>query len=340
MSEKIEWIWFNAQPRTLSRAVVLVGKKVDPLSGGFFTTDSYFLVKPSEKNGIHFRVGDVLIPYNQNHLTAIDSKLGRMLRVEDDKKTIQILLVEHLLSALQVLWLTNIEIVLDKSSYGPSTSTKVPIFWLGHPTHWIPVMWPGISGFVKELSPYCTSLSQVPQIVKIKSAQTHSIIDPNARYKWIKRSLSIEPADRLIIQVLSAQQPDIINNPHAMPVEISEWNNLQEFLRARPIMRLRNKFEESVLFLLNLRSFALTRDTYFRSRNSMTVEEVVIRMFPEFQTSQNEHLYHTALADFPAELWAFLQWRHLHAKIKIQDTNHLFRMGALRVLLTPEVLWE
>jgi len=87
-----------------------------------------------------------------------------------------------------------------------------------------------------------------------------------------------------------------------MPVEISEGNNLQEFLRARPIMRLRNKFEESVLFVLNLRSFALTRETYFRSRPALTVEEVIARMHPEFQSSQNEHLYHTALADFPAEL--------------------------------------
>jgi len=82
---------------------VLEGKKVDPLSGGFLNTDSHFLVKPSEKRGIHFRIGDILIPYNQNHLNAIDSKFGRMLRVEDDKKTIQVVLVEHLLSALQVL---------------------------------------------------------------------------------------------------------------------------------------------------------------------------------------------------------------------------------------------
>lgn len=67
-------------------------------------------------------------------------------------------------------------------------------------------------------------------------------------------------------------------------------------------MRLRHRFEEAALFVLNLRSFALTRETYFRSKPSLTREQVVARMFPEFQEDQNEHLHHTAIADFPSEL--------------------------------------
>lgn len=114
--------------------------------------------------------------------------------------------------------------------------------------------------------------------------------------------MSIEPADRLIVQVLSAKQPDINNNPDAVPISISEGEDITDFLRARPVMRLANKFQESVLFFMNLRSFALTRETYFRSKPSLTREQVVSRMFPEFQEGQNEHLYHTALADFPSEL--------------------------------------
>lgn len=114
--------------------------------------------------------------------------------------------------------------------------------------------------------------------------------------------MSIEPADRLIVQILSAQQPDINNNPDAASITIAEGEDITDFLRARPVMRLANRFQESVLFVMNLRSFALTRETYFRSKPSLTKEEVVSRMFPEFRDGQNEHLYHTAVADFPSEL--------------------------------------
>lgn len=114
--------------------------------------------------------------------------------------------------------------------------------------------------------------------------------------------MSIEPAGKLIIDILSAQQPDINNNPDASPITIEEGEDVSGFLRARPVMRLANKFQESVLFLMNLRSFALTRETYFRSKPSLTREQVVRRMFPEFQPGQNEHLHHTAIADFPSEL--------------------------------------
>ncbi len=114
--------------------------------------------------------------------------------------------------------------------------------------------------------------------------------------------MSIEPADKLIIEILSAQQPDINNNPDALPITIEEGKNVSDFLRARPVMRLANKFQESVLFIMNLRSFALTRETYFRSKPSLSREQVVERMFPEFRDGQNEHLYHTAIADFPSEL--------------------------------------
>jgi len=115
--------------------------------------------------------------------------------------------------------------------------------------------------------------------------------------------MSIEPADTLSVEILSAQQPDIHNNPDASPVVITEEDDdITDFLRARPLMRLTNIFQEAVLYFLNLRSFALTRETYFRSKPSLTKDEVASRMSPEFQKGQNEHLYHTAISDFPAEL--------------------------------------
>ncbi len=120
-------------------------------------------------------------------------------------------------------------------------------------------------------------------------------------------------------------------------MSVSQGENIGAYLKARPIMRLRNKFEEAVLFLLNLRSFALTRETYFRSRKSMTPAQVVSRMHPIFQDTQNEHFYHTALADFPGELGVFLEGDDLHARIILSNTNHLFRMEALKALFSQKI---
>lgn len=337
METKTPEIGLNSSPQTLIQPITLRGKKVDPFSGGIINTDASCIVRPSDFPGISFRVGSTVIPHDSAHLQAIDSTLGRMLRVTDDKQTFQIVLVEHLLSAVQLLGLTNIEIVIDESDFWPLTSSTVPIFWLKKKTYWIPVMWPGVSGFIEALAGYSRPLSEVPEIIKVHTEAVYRIIDPKKKYKWIERMMSIEPADRLIVQILSAQQPDINNNPNASPIAIEEGEDITNFLRARPVMRLANKFQESVLFFMNLRSFALTRETYFRSKPSLTKEQVVSRMFPEFREGQNEHLYHTAIADFPSELWAFLRGRHLHARIQIKDGNHSFRMEALTHLLSSYI---
>jgi len=140
METKIPEIGLNSSPQTLIQPVTLTGKKVDPFSGGIINTNAACIVRPSDHPGISFRVGKTVIPYDSAHLQAIDSTLGRMLRVSDDTQTFQIVLVEHLLSAIQLLGLTNIEIVLDESDFGPLTSSGVPIFGLKKKTYWIPVM--------------------------------------------------------------------------------------------------------------------------------------------------------------------------------------------------------
>ncbi len=110
-------IGLNSSQQTLIKTVTLRGKKVDPFSGGIINTDASCIVRPSGTPGIFFRVGNSVIPYDEKHLQAIDSSLGRMLRMADDSETLQIVLVEHLLSAIQLLGLTNIEIVIDESDF-------------------------------------------------------------------------------------------------------------------------------------------------------------------------------------------------------------------------------
>ena len=67
-------------------------------------------------------------------------------------------------------------------------------------------------------------------------------------------------------------------------------------------MRLTNHIQAAAIWALSLRSFALTPETYFKSRPGLSQTEVVSRMHEIFRENQNEHLAHTAIADFPAEL--------------------------------------
>lgn len=114
------------------------------------------------------------------------------------------------------------------------------------------------------------------------------------------------PDERFSIEVCSAQQPDITNNPDAKPFIISDTENVREHLSARPIMRLTSRAAAMIVWILNFRSFALTPETYFKSRPQLSREQVTARMQSQYQEHQNEHLAHTAIADLLAELGAFI----------------------------------
>ncbi len=107
----------------------------------------------------------------------------------------------------------------------------------------------------------------------------------------------IVPDTHFSIEVLSAQQPDIVNNPDAKPFIISDKEEIHPHLSARPIMRLTSRTAAMIVWILNFRSFALTPKTYFKSRPQLSREEVVARMQSRYQEGQNEHLAHTAVAD-------------------------------------------
>lgn len=103
-----------------------MGLKVDPFTNGISETRSSFSVRPSEKKGVHFVIGDTVIPYNSETLTAIDGLFGRMLRLSDASSNVQILIVEHLLSAVRLLGLSNIEIHIGESCRAPLMSSGIP----------------------------------------------------------------------------------------------------------------------------------------------------------------------------------------------------------------------
>jgi hypothetical protein len=68
------------------------------------------------------------------------------------------------------------------------------------------------------------------------------------------------------------------------------------------MMRLTSRTAAIIIWILNFRSFALTSETYFKSRPQLSPKEVVGRMQSQYQKDQNEHLVHAAIADLSGEL--------------------------------------
>lgn len=330
-------IWLNALPTRLTQAIDITGLKVDPCTNGFCAKQSSFSVHPSENKGIHFVVeGGGKIPYTPDTLHAIDGIFGRMLRITDREQKVQILIVEHLLSAIRLLGLSDIEIHIGASCRAPLVSRDVPVIWYNKPTYFIPVCGPGVSGYVEQLLPACafTGESQDPYIVQSKSS--FSMAEPiQSKYRGCIREVIIEPADQGSIHVHSHYQPDIENNPQAQPFIISDQDDVWNHLSARPMMRLTSRTAAIIIWILNFRSFALTSETYFKSRPQLSPKEVVGRMQSQYQKDQNEHLVHAAIADLSGELWAFIGNRRFLWRIILKDANHVFRMLALR-----KFFWE
>jgi hypothetical protein len=205
---------------------------------------------------------------------------------------------------------------------------------MGIPTYFIPICGPGVSGYIKQLLPYCELTGEQPEEYSIHTANNFSQKESlRSKYRGTVRNIIVEPSDHFSIEVLSAQQPDINNNPDARPFIISDAESVEEHLAARPLMRLTSRTAAAVVWALSLRSFALTPKTYFKSRPQLSREEVVARMQPQYQIDQNEHLVHTALADLLGELGAFIGNKRFLGKIILKDTNHVFRLLALRALL-------
>lgn len=334
----------NPRKRVLTHPVMVRGRPFDPTS----PQDAHFEVIPSNTPGIMFDVGGVRIPYAPQYIEARDSGLWRMLVLKHPDYDFQIFLLEHLGGALRAMGLEDgVTIKIGESCRGRLTSSNAPFFWFKRKTYWIPVTWPGIQGFVQQLLPHCSEVPGPQKIISVTGRHMHEIFDP--KYN-IHRRMTIEQCSEFRVRVESALQTDMPNCPESTPIEVWE-NDLSSFLHARAMMRLSSTHKnpamrlvislalQSLLWWFNLRSSGMTHQTYVRARYLHTAQDIINLMWSEFREWANEHLYHNVL-DLLGEIIAFLQGAHFHGKITLENTNHVFRMEALRALLIPEILWE
>ena len=73
-------------------------------------------LKPNNGQGICFCLEDLRAPCHPETLEAFDSTFGRMLRIHMENGA-QVVLVEHLISALTLLGIKDVDIVLEDACH-------------------------------------------------------------------------------------------------------------------------------------------------------------------------------------------------------------------------------
>lgn len=213
--------------------------------------------------------------------------------------------VEHLLSALIASWVTqaNVEI-LDS---------------------FVPVIGPWIQPIYKALvNSNIDFWSELPKS-KISSKE----IIHSRTYPWA--SIQFEPSETFDITI-DTNHPDLADI-WAKRVELTNlYSQVSNFSDARPIARLQKKH---IYYTLNtLRCIppflrGINPNTYIFAKPGENWDQIVERMWEQYQQWRNEHLYHTIFADFLWEITSFFPWE-IQWRFTLINTNHVSRIEILK----------
>jgi hypothetical protein len=143
--------------------------------------------------------------------------------------------------------------------------------------------------------------------------------------------------------VLSAKHPDVRQLPYikSQPYHTDYKHNNPKLLWARALGRVWKPLQWLWAKLLQSTWwYGISPEWYFMAYHSLSPEQLIQDMQDIFQEWANEHLAHTAEADFPSELripiqilnangWSF-GWYNSH--FKLNNTNHITRVKILRAL--------
>lgn len=152
-------------------------------------------------------------------------------------------------------------------------------------------------------------------------------------YNGIERSLKVSPSDHFEVVIESSYHPDAGSViPEHDGITLRDSDDLSIHADARPVARVTSRIKYFLLRTLMRGSEAITPKTYFMATPGDTQESLVEKMHPRYQDGRNEHLYHTATSDLIAELVQIFGDAILKMKITISDSNHRFRLNALKQL--------
>ena len=114
------------------------------------------------------------------------------------------------------------------------------------------------------------------------------------------------------------------------PFELQDaYSQAQAHMKARAIARLQDW--KKYIIWKTLATFGykgICSENYIITSPFQRPEEIQASMAEPYRKQRNEHLAHTAVCDFPAELLAI--GSHITGRFTLSNTTHLTRVAALR----------
>lgn len=349
---------------TISQEICIVWK---PFHGGWI---SELIFKPKNTPGIVFEVWGEQFQLEPNIIQATMEHTARFNEAIFENlawKKLSIKILEHRHTAIiQALWFNAWLIIqlpnLDfKKEYLESKLGCLLAFLVRKVFHknLLPYSWWGIYKPYSLLKEYKSTKPihtwKLLSLVTLANNKTSTIID-DVQIKWDKKGdrvhledldsgaeIIIWDSNTLETSVLSATHPDVRQLPEikSQPYHTDYKHHNPKLLWARALGRVWKPLQWLWAKLLQSTWwYGISEEWYFMAYRSFSPEKLIQSMQDVFQEWANEHLAHTAEADFPSELripiqilnangWNF-GWYKLH--FQINNTNHITRVKLLRAL--------
>lgn len=329
---------------TIKEPCIIEGTNTQPKIIGKITPP---IIKCKPNNSLWIRFtrdgGKSYISLWPKTLQAVSSFSARFLQIFDhEKKNSKINIVEHLISCLMALRITDIDI---------ETTKRVPVagaWFSGYHNVLKDKVIPNPNRILNNIQLNHGSIDAFPLREKLANGMIRSVNWNNISYskmeKWLERKISIEPANSLIIEVVNGKHGDVMDlEEKSFKVDFrdkEEW--FEKHMWAKPIGRVHKILPYTLLRVFSkiTRSKAIGPANYTMIYPGSTKEKVWNRMGEKYKEDHNEYLAHTAISDLPAELKVALQdlwWVTVDCKITLSNTNHLYRMEWIKQIIEDQL---
>lgn len=261
------------------------------------------------------------IPLNIYHTYSLDNFFGRSVALcstRDDnleniipkkKAAIRIHVVEHLVSALHYLGITDAKIVVEGSKESPTEA-------------FIPTRGAGITHYVNSLENQIEKLGKAIDVIEFREED-----------KFIQNhkkgtAIAIAPDDELSMLIDTSDLGKINLSPAHISMA-DAYKKIKTHLSARPIARINGTIIYALWKVINQRGYkGICDDNYILAEPSATTQTIVSRMATQYQEGRNESVAHGVLDRF-GELY-MLDGRPIRGSLHAIKGNHPSVISALK----------
>jgi len=273
-----------------------------------------------------------------------ESSIARFLQVVNAwKKQSSINIVEHLISCLMALKITDIDIATPR--WIPVVEAGSSWYFNALKDHVIP----NHNRIVNEIYVDENIINQLPSEEKLANGMTRKVSpDKSVEYTQmdhgLERKFVIQKDTTLTIEIQQGKHNDVMDLEEEKFTlyfgDKQEW--FEKHMAAKPIARTKKILPYMLLQIFSKMtgSKAIWPKNYTMIYPRSTKEQVWKSMKEQYREGHNEYCAHTAASDVPAELYAALHklwWVTIDCKISLSNTNHLSRMKVINQILADEL---